>query len=140
MLKNFHKYLHHFYISVIIGIVILSVVVLRTLSVKESVVTANKQPATLTPAQQLGEIFFFDGHMSNPFGKSCASCHSPASGFADPEKNAVSQGAFKTEFGNRNSLSIAYSAFTPYFHYDSVYYCTFLMTEAMNSLWSLPQG
>jgi cytochrome c peroxidase len=74
---------------------------------------------TLTPAQMLGKKLFFDTGLSNPPGKSCAGCHTPGIGFTDPEGLPVSRGAVKEKFGHRNSLSVAYAAYTPYFHYDS---------------------
>ena len=35
----------------------------------------------LTPKEKLGKNLFFDNRLSNPAGQSCASCHSPGSGF-----------------------------------------------------------
>ncbi|NIO11157.1 MAG: cytochrome-c peroxidase, partial [Deltaproteobacteria bacterium] len=51
---------------------------------------------------------------------SCASCHSPEAGFADPDTDLpVSQGVLpKNRFGNRNSPSAAYAMFSPVFHFD----------------------
>ena len=74
---------------------------------------------TLTPPQMLGKKLFFDTGLSNPPGKSCAGCHTPGIGFTDPESLPVSRGAVREKFGHRNSLSVAYAAYTPYFHYDS---------------------
>ena len=76
--------------------------------------------AVLNPAQLLGKKLFFDTLLSNPAGQSCASCHMPKMSFTDPEQLPVSRGAMKTIFGHRNSPTVAYAAFTPYFHYDSV--------------------
>jgi cytochrome c peroxidase len=73
----------------------------------------------LTPKQQLGKQLFFDSNLSHPDGQSCASCHAPESGFTDPDKSIpVSKGVFADRFGNRNSPSAAYMAFSPVFHYD----------------------
>lgn len=74
---------------------------------------------TLNPAQLLGKKLFFDTNLSNPPGQSCATCHMPSQGFADPELLPVSRGAVKTLFGHRNTPTISYAAFTPFFHYDS---------------------
>lgn len=74
----------------------------------------------LTPAQLLGKKLFFDTNLSNPPGQSCATCHMPGNAFADPEGLPVSRGAIKSKFGHRNSPTIAYAAFSPHFHYDSV--------------------
>jgi cytochrome c peroxidase len=74
----------------------------------------------LTPKQQLGKQLFFDPNLSHPDGQSCASCHAPENGFTDPDKTfPVSKGVFPDRFGNRNSPSAAYMAFSPVFHYDS---------------------
>ncbi|MCG7849186.1 MAG: c-type cytochrome, partial [ANME-2 cluster archaeon] len=48
--------------------------------------------------------------------QSCASCHEPEFGFADPDSSrAVSQGAIPERFGNRNSPTAAYAAYSPDF-------------------------
>ncbi|MFC5269109.1 cytochrome-c peroxidase [Adhaeribacter terreus] len=73
----------------------------------------------LTPEQELGRKLFFDANLSNPTGQSCASCHAPTKGFADPQNRAVSAGAVPELFGNRNALTVAYSAFTPPLYFDS---------------------
>jgi cytochrome c peroxidase len=73
----------------------------------------------LTPPQMLGKKLFFDTNLSNPPGQSCATCHMPSQGFADPEMLAVSRGATKSIFGHRNTTTVSYSSYTPYFHYDS---------------------
>jgi len=74
---------------------------------------------TLTPKQELGKKLFFDKNLSTPVGQSCADCHVPEKGFADPNPDIpVSQGAHKDRFGNRNDLPAAYAAFSPEFHYD----------------------
>lgn len=75
--------------------------------------------ARLNPSQALGKKLFFDTNLSNPPGQSCATCHMPEKGFADPEHQAVSQGANKAAFGTRNAPTVAYAAYTPYFHFDS---------------------
>ena len=74
----------------------------------------------LTPKQQLGKKLFFDVNLSHPDGQSCATCHDPDSGFTDPDKSIpVSKGVFPDRFGNRNSPSATYMAFSPVFHYDA---------------------
>ena len=88
-------------------------------------VTSYTQPAlandpVLTPKQRLGKLLFFDPRLSHPDGQSCATCHAPETGFTDPDKSRpVSKGVFPDRFGNRNSPSVAYMAFSPAFHYDS---------------------
>ncbi|MGB4848801.1 MAG: cytochrome c peroxidase [Saprospiraceae bacterium] len=80
----------------------------------------SEPEAILNPTQTLGKKLFFDTLMSNPAGQSCASCHMPKMSFTDPEQLPVSRGAMKSIFGHRNSPTVAYAAFTPYFHYDSI--------------------
>ena len=73
----------------------------------------------LTPKQELGKKLFFDENLSTPAGQSCAGCHVPEKGFADPNPDIpVSQGAYRDRFGNRNDLPAAYAAFSPTFHKD----------------------
>ena len=74
----------------------------------------------LTQKQSLGKKLFFDENLSTPVGQSCATCHAPESGFANPNADyPVSQGVHKDRFGNRNDLPAAYAAFSPLFHYDA---------------------
>ncbi len=74
---------------------------------------------SLTLKEQLGKFLYFDTDLSKPSVQSCASCHHPQAGFADPDQNVpTSQGAIPTRFGGRNSPTSAYAAFSPNFHYD----------------------
>jgi cytochrome c peroxidase len=66
----------------------------------------------------LGKAIFFDTNLSLPPGQSCASCHDPAVGFADPNYLSVSQGALQDRFGNRNAQSISYAMFSPELYFD----------------------
>jgi cytochrome c peroxidase len=76
--------------------------------------------ATLTPVQQLGKSLFFDKSLSHAGTQSCASCHTPAVAFTDPDKsNPTSKGDDPTLFGNRNTPSAMYMAFSPTFHFDA---------------------
>ncbi len=94
--------------------VTLSIVVLVWLSV------AGTASADLNPRETLGKLLYFDTNLSTPAGQACASCHHPTAGFADPDTDLpVSQGVLpKNRFGNRNSPSAAYAAFSPVFYYD----------------------
>lgn len=93
-----------------------------------------------TPAMkvQLGKNLFFDKTLSNPSGQSCSSCHSPGTGFSDPNHNITSPGAVDGLFGNRNAPNISYSAFTPanlqYSVDDSGYFGGFFMDGRVNTL------
>lgn len=75
----------------------------------------------LTPIEQLGKFLYFDENLSEPSGQSCASCHHPFFGFADPDKGIpVSEGVIPGLFGGRNSPSSAYAMYAPIRHYDAV--------------------
>ena len=67
--------------------------------------------------EELGKLLYFDTDLSTPAGQSCASCHDPMAGFADPDSELpVSQGVLpKNRFGNRNSPTAAYAAYSPIF-------------------------
>jgi len=66
----------------------------------------------------LGRELFLDTNLSDPVGQSCASCHDPATGFADPDGDAVSPGAVAGLFGNRNAPMASYAGFIPPFGFD----------------------
>jgi cytochrome c peroxidase len=67
----------------------------------------------------IGKLAYFDTSLSTPAGQSCASCHSPDTGFAEPHSALpVSQGVLSWLVGNRNSPTAAYAAFSPPFHFD----------------------
>ena len=73
----------------------------------------------LTAKQELGKKLFFDTDLSTPVGQACATCHSPETGFANPDSSLpVSRGVHRDRFGNRNDLPAGYAAFTPLFGYD----------------------
>lgn len=66
----------------------------------------------------LGKAIFFDTDLSLPPGQACATCHDPAAGFADPNHEAVSDGAVPGRVGNRNAQSIAYAMYSPEMYFD----------------------
>jgi cytochrome c peroxidase len=73
----------------------------------------------LTLKEQLGKELFFDEKLSTPEGMACATCHHPSAGFADPrDEYPVSQGVLPQFFGDRNSPTAAYAAFSPVFHWS----------------------
>jgi cytochrome c peroxidase len=76
--------------------------------------------AGLEPLEQLGKQIFFDTRLSLPPGQSCASCHDPTAGLADPNHLSVSDGAVLSRVGNRNAQSIAYAMFSPPLYFDDV--------------------
>jgi cytochrome c peroxidase len=70
------------------------------------------------PEFQLGQAIFFDKNLSNPPGVSCATCHSPDTGFSNAnsyinDKFGTVPGAIPTRFGNRKPMTISYAWFTP---------------------------
>ncbi len=75
--------------------------------------------AELTPEEELGKLLFFEESLSTPEGQSCATCHDPSVGFADPVTELpVSRGAVPGLYGNRNDMPAAYAAFIPPLHFD----------------------
>ena len=68
--------------------------------------------------RSVGKELFFDQNLSSNGNQSCASCHDPAAGFADPDVTAaapVSEGSVPGQFGNRNAPTAAYSSLVPQF-------------------------
>jgi len=68
-----------------------------------------------TSLEALGEHLFFDVNLSANRTQSCATCHDPERGFADP-RGMASIGDDGESLGDRNAPSVAYAAFTPQFH------------------------
>ncbi|WP_417534916.1 cytochrome-c peroxidase [Marinobacterium stanieri] len=67
----------------------------------------------------LGQQLFFDVNLSKNRSQSCASCHSPAQGFADNRKGTELGGSLGDDghsLGDRNAPTAAYAAFSPEFH------------------------
>ncbi len=74
----------------------------------------------LTATEELGRQLFLDSQLSSPPGQACASCHTPSAAFADPDKSKpTSKGVISGRFGNRNSPTAMYAAFSPPFHFDN---------------------
>ncbi|TFG36910.1 MAG: cytochrome-c peroxidase, partial [Desulfobacterales bacterium] len=78
---------------------------------------------TLTPLEALGELLYFSPLLSmEDSDQSCASCHDPSTGFADPDNHdfpyiyMVSEGADGLSKGGRNALTSAYAGFSPILH------------------------
>ena len=80
---------------------------------------AAAEPAYPTK-EALGEALFFDVNLSKNRTQSCATCHDPNFGFADPRETAagvaVSLGDDGQSLGDRNAPTAAYAAFSPAFH------------------------
>jgi len=91
----------------------------KTSRSKKKIAKSVHVEKALTPKQELGKKLFFDRNLSTPPGQACSDCHSPESGFANPNANLpVSQGVHKDRFGSRNDLPAAYASYSPKFHYD----------------------
>ncbi|MCP5398047.1 MAG: PEPxxWA-CTERM sorting domain-containing protein [Sphingomonas sp.] len=84
---------------------------------------AASQPAlanTLTQEQALGKALFFDKSLSATGQQACGSCHSASTGFTDPDKShPTSKGDNPLLFGNRNTPTAMYQAYSPEFGYDA---------------------
>ena len=80
---------------------------------------ASGDDAAASARAELGRLLFFDPTLSEPAGQSCASCHDPAAAFTDPDRaKPTSKGVHRERFGNRNTPSAMYMAFSPTFHFD----------------------
>ena len=87
----------------------------------------NSSNAVVTKAS-LGELLYSDTNLSLNRTQSCATCHVPDNGFADPRSNdasinnaasAGSLGDNGTSIGDRNAPTAAYAAFIPEFSHGS---------------------
>ncbi|WP_425098387.1 cytochrome-c peroxidase [Tropicibacter sp. S64] len=63
----------------------------------------------------LGALLFHDVNLSLNRTQSCASCHDPSRGFADP-RGMASPGDDGVSLGDRNAPTAAYARFSPRFH------------------------
>ncbi|GAA0783961.1 cytochrome-c peroxidase [Marinobacterium sediminicola] len=75
--------------------------------------------ASSSDKAQLGQQLFFDVNLSQNRSQSCASCHSPARGFADDRDGTelgASLGDDGHSLGDRNAPSAGYALFSPEFH------------------------
>lgn len=68
---------------------------------------------------RLGEALFFDVDLSRQRTQSCATCHDPAHGFADPRGGPVSLGDDGVSRGVRNAPSVGYAGYAPAFGTDA---------------------
>lgn len=103
-----YNYKHH---SLIIGIII---------TFMPQMSYAQDPLPTYETTEQLGEALFFDENLSKNRSQSCATCHDPSHGYADPRENdtggAVSLGDDGHSLGDRNAPTAAYAKFSPKFH------------------------
>lgn len=82
------------------------------LAVTAVTVSADEPSLTL---EELGEALFFDTNLSANRTQSCATCHDPDTGFADP-RGMASIGDDGVSIGDRNAPTAAYASFSPAFH------------------------
>jgi len=80
--------------------------------------TASNETAVPETLEQLGARLFHDVNLSANRTQSCATCHDPEYGFADP-RGAASIGDDGVSLGDRNAPTAAYAALTPGFHRDA---------------------
>lgn len=74
----------------------------------------------LSDQERLGKKLYFDTALSEPDGQSCSSCHTPSTGFAEPNRGKpVSEGVIDGLFGGRNSPTASYAMYVPDFHFDA---------------------
>lgn len=79
---------------------------------------APSAPAT---RESVGAMLFNDVSLSSPEGQSCASCHVQTAAFADPRQDQpTSEGVVRGLFGNRQTPTLMYMAFSPPFGIDPV--------------------
>ncbi|WP_375574127.1 cytochrome c peroxidase [Ahrensia marina] len=77
--------------------------------------TRNTVDVSTVDLANLGEQLFFDVNLSANRTQSCATCHDPDFGFADP-RGMASLGDDGVSLGDRNAPTAAYAALTPRFH------------------------
>ena len=81
--------------------------------------STNALESSLNTKEQLGKLLFFEISLSTPPGQACSNCHAPEVAFADPETELpVSRGAHSDRYGNRNDMTVSYSAFVPPLHFN----------------------
>jgi cytochrome c peroxidase len=84
----------------------------------DTLATTPVDEQNLTSIQLLGKRIFEDTNLSEPKGQSCASCHDAKLAFSGNNGStiaAVALGSREHMFGNRNTPSIMYAAYTPPF-------------------------
>lgn len=108
-----------------LGIVGLAAVILAPIAVGQIAELINPKQEEealarfLTPKERLGRLLFNDTNLSEPAGQACATCHDVKVAFTDPDKQTpTSQGVHRDLFGNRNSPTAMYAAYSPAFHFD----------------------
>jgi len=100
--------------------------------------------SNLNAKEKLGKLLFFEKSLSTPPGQACSDCHAPEVAFTDPETELpVSRGAHPDRYGNRNDMTVSYSAFVPPLHFneeDSVWIGGLFWDGRANSLAEQSKG
>lgn len=101
------------------GLVALGAVGLLALPLAGSLRAGQGADLAFPTAEALGQALFFDPILSLNRSQSCATCHDPAAGHADPREtvagHAVSLGDDGASLGDRNAPAIGYARFSPSF-------------------------
>ncbi|MBT8378953.1 MAG: cytochrome-c peroxidase [Ignavibacteria bacterium] len=122
MIKPKTYYFYSLFITFLIVISILCGCVSNQINGKKEKVenkSTNAFESSLNAKEQLGKLLFFEESLSTPPGQACSDCHAPEVAFADPETELpVSRGAHSDRYGNRNDMTISYSAFVPPLHFN----------------------
>lgn len=86
-----------------------------------ALLTASASAMAMTGEEKLGKMLYFEKNLSKNKNQSCASCHHPSAGWADPLNAAmpdvypVSLGSDRSLNGCRNAPPAGYAAFSPVF-------------------------
>jgi cytochrome c peroxidase len=81
---------------------------------------SKSSPEPLSPEAALGKLIYFDASLSASGSQSCASCHQPAFGHAQPNDLAAQPGGNQMqEQGQRTSPSLRYLAYNTPFEVDA---------------------
>ena len=93
---------------------------LLALTLQPLTASANTDlPTSDANKAHLGQQLFFDTNLSKNRTQSCASCHSPAQGFADNRDGTELGGSLGDDghsLGDRNAPAAGYARFSPAFH------------------------
>ena len=81
-------------------------------------------PVNLSKQELLGKFIYFDKRLSSSGTQSCATCHSPKTGFGGEIQGftniaGIYEGAVDGRYGNRKPPSAAYASFSPVFHFSA---------------------
>jgi cytochrome c peroxidase len=83
------------------------------------IINSQAAGSSLSTKEYLGKLLFFEKSLSTPPGQDCSFCHSPDRAFADPDTELpVSKGARPGMYGNRNDMTVSYSAYVPPLHFE----------------------